>query len=440
MNKSIISVDKLKLQKEFLENEIIFIKRKFKILESENILFSVWTNKFLFKGFVFTEKGLYWNLNYKYSKNNLSNEIIDCIEKKSVENCEFTYNKILPEVIDFKPSEIKTDDVYRIEIKFPEKNYMFNFISLKEVEVNLLTEILKYGFIYNEVPKIKLDLISEVKNSKINNFCCMVKNKIYIIKEKFSNSKKSKVKKIKDKKSKMDKPEKTEKIKVAKQNSSVVTNFFANFFDFISSVIFISSAIMLLCNSLWLNLPDKVISIFADPEYYEFIEKDGRKLEFSIKSSGEKLDLENINFNLNVNAVEYKNLPPKIEKFRNVILIMNFILFFILKLLTVILKKGNKFISILSTILSITSCFLITVKFSLFIGVSIISFLLFQLISKFTWKEILIKICLMIIFCFIVFFLLNILLNDSVKSDVLNLLRDFKNIFIQVGLPNIIWW
>ena len=49
MNKSIISVDKLKLQKEFLENEIIFIKRKFKILESENILFSVWTNKFLHK-------------------------------------------------------------------------------------------------------------------------------------------------------------------------------------------------------------------------------------------------------------------------------------------------------------------------------------------------------------------------------------------------------
>ena len=81
MNKSIISVDKLKLQKEFLENEIIFIKRKFKILESENILFSVWTNKFLHNGFVFTEKGLYWNLNYKYSKNNLSNEIIDCIEK-----------------------------------------------------------------------------------------------------------------------------------------------------------------------------------------------------------------------------------------------------------------------------------------------------------------------------------------------------------------------
>lgn len=440
MNKSVINVDKLKLQKEFLENEIIFIKRKFKILESENILFSVWTNNFLHNGFVFTDKGLYWNLNYKYSKNNLSNEIIDCIEKKYVENCEFTYNKILPEVIDFKPSEIKTEDVYRIEIKFPEKNYMFNFISLKEVEVNLLTEILKYGFIYNEVPKIKLDLISEVKNSKINNFCCMVKNKIYIIKEKFSNSKKSKVKKIKIKKSKMDKPEKTEKIKVAKQNSSVVTNFFSNFFDFISSVIFIASAIMLLCNSLWLNLPDKVISIFADPEYYEFIEKDGRKLEFSIKSSGEKLDLENINFNLNVNAVEYKNLPPKIEKFRNVILIMNFILFFILKLLTVILKKGNKFISILSTILSITSCFLITVKFSLFIGISIISFLLFQLISKFTWKEILIKICLSIISCFIVFFLLNILLNDSVKSDVFNLLRDFKNIFIQVGLPNIIWW
>lgn len=436
MNKSIINVDKLKLQKEFLENEIIFIKRKFKILESENILFSVWTNKFLHNGFVFTDKGLYWNLKYKYSKNNLSNEIIDCIEKKYVENCEFTYNKILPEVIDFKPSEIKTEDVYRIEIKFTEKNYMFNFISLKEVEVNLLTEILKYGFIYNEVPKIKLDLISEVKNSKINNFCCMVKNKIYIIKEKFSNSKKSKVKKIKDKKSKMDKPEKTEKIKVAKQNSSVVPNFF----DFISSVIFIASAIMLLCNSLWLNLPDKVISIFADPEYYEFIEKDGRKLEFSIKSSGEKLDLENINFSLNVNAVEYKNLPPKIEKFRNVILIMNFILFFILKLLTVILKKGNKFISILSTILSITSCFLITVKFSLFIGISIISFLLFHLISKFTWKEILIKICLMIISCFIVFFLLNILLNDSVKSDVFNLLRDFKNIFIQVGLPNIIWW
>ena len=41
MNKSVINVDKLKLQKEFLENEIIFIKRKFKILESENILFSV---------------------------------------------------------------------------------------------------------------------------------------------------------------------------------------------------------------------------------------------------------------------------------------------------------------------------------------------------------------------------------------------------------------
>lgn len=439
MNKSVISVDKLKLQKEFLENEINLIKRKFKILESENILFSVWTNKFLFKGFVFTEKGLYWNLNYKYSKNNLSNEIIDCIEKKYVESCEFTYNKILPEVIDFKPSEIKTEDVYRIEIKFPEKNYMFNFISLKEVEVNLLTEILKYGFIYNEVPKIKLDSISEVKNSKINNYCCMVKNKIYNFKKNLKN-KKIRDKKNENKKNKKDKPEKTEKIKVAKQNSSVVINFFANFFDFISSVIFISSAIMLLCNSLWLNLPDKVISIFADPEYYEFIEKDGRKLEFSIKSSGEKFDLENINFSLNVNAVEYKNLPPKIEKFRNVILIINFILFFILKLLTVILKKGNKFISILSIILSITSCFLITVKFSLFIGISIVSFLLYQLISKFNWKEILIKICLVIISCFIVFFLLNILLNDSVKSDVFNLLRDFKNIFIQVGLPNIIWW
>ena len=135
MNKSIISVDKLKLQKEFLENEINLIKRKFKILESENILFSVWTNKFLHNGFVFTDKGLYWSLNYKYSKNNLSNKIIDCIEKKYVENCEFTYNKILPEVIDFKPSEIKTEDVYRIEIKFPEKNYMFNYIAYNNTAI-----------------------------------------------------------------------------------------------------------------------------------------------------------------------------------------------------------------------------------------------------------------------------------------------------------------
>ena len=70
MNKSVVSVNKLKLQKEFLENEIIFIKRKFNISESEKILFSVWTNNFLQKGFVFTEKGLYWNLNFKYKKNN----------------------------------------------------------------------------------------------------------------------------------------------------------------------------------------------------------------------------------------------------------------------------------------------------------------------------------------------------------------------------------
>jgi hypothetical protein len=59
MNKSVVSVNKLKLQKEFLENEIIFIKRKFNISESEKILFSVWTNNFLQKGFVLTEKGLY---------------------------------------------------------------------------------------------------------------------------------------------------------------------------------------------------------------------------------------------------------------------------------------------------------------------------------------------------------------------------------------------
>ena len=45
MNKSVVSVNKLKLQKEFLENEINLIKRKFKILESENILFSVYFSK-----------------------------------------------------------------------------------------------------------------------------------------------------------------------------------------------------------------------------------------------------------------------------------------------------------------------------------------------------------------------------------------------------------
>ena len=129
MNKSVVSVNKLKLQKEFLENEIIFIKRKFNISESEKILFSVWTNNFLQKGFVFTEKGLYWNLNIKYKKNNSAKKIINYIQKESDENYEFTYNKILPEVIDFSPKEIKTENVFRIEIKlnikFLSENFMF---------------------------------------------------------------------------------------------------------------------------------------------------------------------------------------------------------------------------------------------------------------------------------------------------------------------------
>ena len=441
MNKSVVSVNKLKLQKEFLENEIIFIKRKFNISESEKILFSVWTNNFLQKGFVFTEKGLYWNLNFKYKKNNSAKKIINYIQKESDENYEFTYNKILPEVIDFSPKEIKTENVFRIEIKSSNKNFLFNFISLNENEVSLLTEILKYGFIYNEVPKIKLDLISEIKKSKLNNFCCLIKNKFFVIKEKFkTNNKNSKVKKIKDKNNKNENLEKKETIKEENKKINVVRNFIANFFDYISSLIFISSAIMLFCNSLWLNLPDKVISIFADPEYYEFIEKDGRKVELSINSSGEKFDLENINFSLNVNAVEYKNLPPKIEKFRNIVLIINFVLFFILKFVTTILMKGNKIISVLISLLSVSSCFLISIKFSLFLIFVIFTYFIYQIFSKFNWKSILTKTCLIIISIGIVFLLLNILLNKTIHHDLLHILNGLKNVIMQINLPDIKWW
>ena len=234
--------------------------------------------------------------------------------------------------------------------------------------------------------------------------------------------------------------EKKETIKEENKKIDVVRNFIANFFDYISSLIFISSAIMLFCNSLWLNLPDKVISIFADPEYYEFIEKDGRKVELSINSSGEKFDLENINFSLNVNAVEYKNLPPKIEKFRNIILIINFILFFILKFVTTILMKGNKIISVLISLLSVSSCFLISIKFSLFLIFVIFTYFIYQIFSKFNCKSILTKTCLIIISIGIVFLLLNILLNKTIHHDLLHILNGLKNVIMQINLPDVKWW
>lgn len=449
MNKSIIYTNKLKIQKDFLENEITFIKRKFKISDSENILFSVWTNLFLQKGFVFTEKGLYWNLNFKYSKNNLYKEITNYIEKNHTEKYEFNYTKILPEVIDFSPKEIKTENVFRIEIKSSDKNFMFNFITLSEDEIKLLTEVLKYGFVYNEIPKIKLDLINEVKNFKINDFFCLIKNKINSIKNGLKNNKKKeKVRKNKEKNkkqkranSKKDNSEKISKAKEIKNKCVSVTKmFFANFLDYVSSLIFISSVIMLFCNSLWLNLPDKVISIFADPKYYEFIEKDGRKLEFSIESSGENFDAEIIDYHINVNAVEFENLPPKIEKFRNVILVINLISFLFLKFLTTILMKGNKIISPVIILLSISSCFLISIKFSLFLIFAILLYFIFQIFSKFNLKSVLIKLCLLFISIFIVFFLLNILLNDTVQNDLFSVWVAFKDVLNQIKLPKINWW
>ncbi len=441
MNKSVIDTNKLKIQKEFLENEIIFIKHKFNIADSDTILFSVWTNVFLQTGFVFTEKGLYWNLNFKYSKNNLYKKK-NYIEKNSAEKYEFSYNKILPEVIDFSPKEIKTENVFRIEIKSSDKNFMFNFITLDEDEIKLLTEVLKYGFIYNEIPKIRLDLINEVKKSEINEFCCLLKNKFNFIKNVFkNNNKKENVRKNKEKKVHSENKPSEKNLKeneVKKECVSRLRIFFANFLDYISSLIFISSVIMLFCNSLWLNLPDKVISIFADPEYYEIIEEKGRKVELSITSSGK--ENEHIDLNLNINAVEFENLPPKIEKFRNIILIINFILFFIFKFLITILIKGNKIISPLIILLSISSCFLISVKFSLFVTFTIISYLIFQVFSKFNWKSVLIKICLILISIIIVFLLLNILLNNTVKYDLLSIWYDFRDVLTQINLPKINWW
>lgn len=102
--------------------------------------------------------------------------------------------------------------------------------------------------------------------------------------------------------------------------------------------------------------------------------------------------------------------------------------------------KGNKIISVLISLLSVSSCFLISIKFSLFLIFVIFTYFIYQIFSKFNWKSILTKTCLIIISIGIVFLLLNILLNKTIHHDLLYILNGLKNVIMQINLPDIKWW
>lgn len=398
---SINKISQLVFQNEFSENEKKRIRYIYSNDLDEKILCGIYLNKFFRKGFVLTDKNIYWNIGFN-SKNDFGK-----IEKHSENPVDFSITDIIPE----EEKDVLDDYISKLTIKNNSQEKNLFFYRLNENKKNILLETLKIGYIQDETLKNNPDVYIR-KTSKIQDVIDMGLNSFSLAKKRFQKKKNS-TKLEQEQKKQQKKKLKEEKLKLKKEQNSTFTlsDFFAHFFDIIASLVFIAAVIIALKPELLNDSP-----LNGTP--FVLTETIG-------------------NYFLQVKLTS----TPVATEARNLWVTIFLSSFFLLKFVVIFISKNSKkFVAFLMILLSLLSCWIVADKFLLFILFCLVIYFAFEILCNYSFKIILNKILIIVFFSILFYFLSHIILMDNSISKLFkDLSKALKNLFIQFSLP-ILWW
>lgn len=241
----IFEITKLHLQKGFPQHTECRLRRIYGIDSKDKILCGLWTARFFRKGFVFTDKALYWNLGFA------SERTCGCLLKSESEGvATFTMDKVPAETLNLSSKDAASDFVFKLAIKTDKTEKTLYFKEVSEEQKTVFLNTLSYGFNQNEFPQQDLMdiMLSEEPLVFYNGLDCVL-NSFYSAKEKIKETFVSFSNNVKEKKQQKQK-EKVERIQRTVEDTATKKSrariFFAHFFDVIASLLFVSAVVVAL--------------------------------------------------------------------------------------------------------------------------------------------------------------------------------------------------
>lgn len=380
-------INQLYIQNNFLKYTEDLIRYQYKINPSHKILCGIWIGKFFRKGFVITDKSLHWNFGHEKKL------ISDCLEKEDNEFL-FSVENVIAENI----ANTSESFVSKLSIKTENqiKNIYFN--NLNDGTKQAVLDLLHFGVNQGEIPKIDLrPAVIQKKSSKIRNFFDYLSNSIIMVKESiFTAFSKLKIK------------QKEPKIKSEKKFFSI-SIFFSHFFDFVSSLFFISAVIVALKPELLADLHFDRIPI----KITEFIGNCSLQLKLRVPPREELIPIRNLWVSILLSSF---------------LLLKSFVM--------CLCHSSKKLVTFLMPILTILSCSLVSEKFLFFVLFCIILYFCFELLCDFPLKTITRKFIVLTVLSFVLYFLAHVILMNSQMLGIFTEIGiELKKLFRELSLP-----
>lgn len=155
-----------RLQKHFLEHTESWIRTSYRIPPDDKILCALWLGGFSRRGFVVTDKALYWNIGSGAARN------FDCLRKTAGGgDAEFFVETVLPETIGLSSEQAGADRLTKLTLRMGETEKNFYFKKLDERRAGIVRDILSCALNQGEVPQIDLgEAVSGAKPSKVRDW------------------------------------------------------------------------------------------------------------------------------------------------------------------------------------------------------------------------------------------------------------------------------
>ncbi len=419
---TVFEMGRLRLQKHFLKHTENLIRRMHRISPDEMLLCALWLGGRTRKGFVVTDKALYWNIGSKMTGT------CGCLEKSvDGEAVVFSVETILPEAVALSPENVGNDRLTKITIRGKKEEQVFYFKKLEEKHTEIMLDILKFSLNQGTVPQIDLsDFIVEVQPSEIQNLldcflwtCSSLKKEV----KRFFSSLQGKFQSS----CTMDTSVGNESARAgtselsSKQRSHPARIFLAHLFDFIASFIFILAIIIAVKPEL---LTESYTPRFVG-KITEFV--GGGLFRFTIKAM----------------VVPDEGLVLA----RNFFVTVSLIVFLLMKILVVVLSQGTKrFVALIMLVMTLLSCWLISDKFLLFMTFCLLLNIGFQMLCNFQAKTIRNKLIWLLVLTLVCYVVIHILQLKEVQGVLSSIGMELKRIwcllgrfFHQLAFPVLLW-
>ncbi len=433
MSTQLIKSKNICLQRDFSESTRLRLSSFFGFSGDEKLLCAVWFSPHRRDGFIITEKKLYWKIRLGES---VKRGEIQTDGRPDIEFDFSTY--ILPEK-SFSSSSEKSmaEECSRLEIKAGELIEDFYISGLTEEKGKILCDLLKYACTQKRVPKndlngfIKLiepNIIQSSLDSIVNTRDKLARNILDKIAETKNAFKKQKEETAEaESEQTYDESEEshseiepnlenpTEENTSTSGESAIVTNFFKltslNILDVLASLVFIAAAIVAL-------KPQLMAGFQFDSSYpaWRLFCNFGDKF-FSI-------------------SVE-KTYTSSILSMRNLFVGLALPVYFIFK--TVVCTFSNtstkKIIPFLLTVMMLVICYIIREHIFIFLLLSLLTYLCFELSCGSTSRAIKIKLCVTIILALIIYVAVHVCISPELRRAIAGIGYNLSVIGNKLSIP-----